>query len=490
MGKRSSILSKSSLFSNPINTYLFISLIAGIFAGWYSIIPPAALIILSSFLLVSLVLSLRFHKVELFPVVLIIFFMSFGALWVAPYSLHKPSSFLSKDNEFIIKVTSLPQDKHLKHIFYARIIRINNYPASLNVKVNCFHDREIRYRDSYIVEGKLTRRKLRNSHFYTLWIRNDSFISRLPAGFVDNSIRGFTYKIIAYFKNNLPCETYKFLSSIFLGRRELLDKNTKSVFINAAAAHLIAISGLHVGLLSAVFFFVLNIFRVKFRMRIIISIAAMALYALCVGPRPSIVRSFLMFSFMGIGFLLRRKVSIFDTLSVSGIICLLWNPLWAFDIGFQLSFAAVFAIVLGTVIFPFAFTHKYKLIAYVKGIFFSTLFATTAIIPLVAFYFGKFYLIGILSNIILIPVFALIVVTTFTFICFYFFHFLASILAEVLSFFVFIFIKTATILGSVKFSSFNIDISLAGVIIYYAILGIVIVLIHYRSKLIQATTRF
>jgi len=485
LGKRSSILLKSSLFSNSINTYLFISLIAGIFAGWCNIIPSTALIILSFLLLFCLVLSLRFHKGKLFPIVLIIFFISLGALWVTPYSLHKPSSFLSKNNEFIIKVTSLPQDKYLKRIFYARVIRINNYPANINVKVNCFCGREVEYRDTYILKGRLTRHRLRNSYFYTLWIRNNSFISHLPTGFVDNSIRSFTYKIIAYFRNNLSCEAYKFLSSVFLGRRELLDKNTRSVFINAAAAHLIAISGLHVGLLSAVFFFVLNIFRVKFKIRIMISIAAMALYALCVGLRPSIVRSFLMFSFMGTGFLLKRNVSIFDTLSVSGIVCLLWNPLWVFDIGFQLSFAAVFAIVLGMIIFPFAFTHKHKLIAYVKGIFFSTLFVTIAIIPLVALYFGKFCLVGILSNLILIPVFTLIVVTTFTFICFYFFHFLASILAEALSLFVFVFIKTATILGAVKFSSLNIDIGLAEVIIYYAALGIVIVLIHYRNKLVR-----
>ena len=451
--------------------------------GWYNIIPPRALIILSLVLFFGLILSLRSYKVKLFPIVLIIFFISLGALWVTPYSLHKPFSVLSKENRFVIKVTSLPKEKHLKSIFYARIVRINGYPASVNAKVNCFCDREIEYRDAYLLRGKLTRHRLRNSYFYTLWIKNNSFICQFPSGFVDNLVRGFTQKVTTYFKDNLSYEAYKFISSIFLGRRELLNKKMKSVFINAAAAHLIAISGLHVGLLSAVFFFVLKIFRVKYKMRIVISIVVMALYALCIGPRPSIVRSFLMFSFIGVGFLLKRKVSIFDTLSVSGIMCLLWNPLWAFDIGFQLSFAAVFAIAVGTIIFPYAFTHKSKPIAYIKGILFSALFVTIAIIPLVSFYFGKFYLIGILSNLILIPIFTLIVITTFTFTCFYFFHFLANILAGVLSVFVFVFIKTAVILGSVKFASLNIGISLTGVFVYYTLLGTMLILVYYKDRL-------
>ena len=466
-----------------VNTYLFVSFIVGILAGWYKVIPPEVLAFLFLASFIILIFSSYSYKVKLFPVTLIIFFTFLGAVWVIPYALHKPSEFLSKENRFFIKVTSLPQDKYLKHIFYARIIRINNYPASLNAKVNCFRDREIRYRDSYIVEGKLTRRKLRNSYFYTVWIKNNSFIHQLPARFIDSFIRDFTYKITSYFKNNLSYEAYKFLSSVFLGRRELLDKEMKSVFINAGVAHLIAISGLHVGLLSAVFFFMLKVLRIKFRMRILLSIVVIVLYAACAGARPSIVRSSLMFAFIGFGFLLKRKISLIDTLSVSGIVCLFWNPLWVFDIGFQLSFTAVFAMILGMRLFPSVLFHKYKLIAYIKGIFFSTLFVTIAIIPLVSFYFGKFYLIGMLSNLVLIPIFTLIITTTFTFICFYFFHFLANILAGVLSFSVLVFVKTASILAAIKFSSLNIRMSLGGVIVYYTVLGVILVLIHYKDRL-------
>jgi len=465
-----------------INTYLFISFIAGIFIGWHRIITLTALIILSGVLFLGLVLSSRYYKVKIFSVVLIIFFISLGALWVMPYSLHKPSLFLSKENRFLIKVTSLPEDKYLKHTFYAHITSINDCPASINTKVNYFCTREVKYRDSYLLEGKLTRHKLRNSYFYTLWVDKNSPIRHIPANYIDSFIKYFTYKTVSYFKNNLSYEAYQFLSSVFMGRRELLDKRIKSIFRNAGAAHLIAISGLHVGLISAVFFFVLKILRIKFRMRIVISIVVMILYALCVGARPSIVRSSLMFSFIGFGFLLNRKVSIFDTLSISGIICLLWNPLWAFDVGFQLSFAAVFAIAAGAIVFPYAFTHKHKTVAYIKGIFFSTLFVTIAITPLISFYFGKLYLIGIVSNLILIPVFTFIMTTTFTFMCFYYFHFLASILAQVLSFSVFVFIKTASILGAVKFLSFNIGMNLLGVSIYYTILGVVITLIYYRKN--------
>ena len=485
MERRNSILLKSLLSLSPINVYIFTAFITGIFAGWHNIFAPIVLILLSLVSFLGLILSVRSYRAKLFPAVLVVFFILLGALWVTPYSLHKPSLFLSGNNRFVIKVTSLPQERRLKRVFYAHIARVNGYPVSINVKVNCFYGGEIKYRGSYVVDGRLKRYKLRNYYFYTLWVRKNSFVRRLPENLVDNFVRSFTYRVIAYFKNNLSCEAYKFVSSVFLGRRELLDKKIKSVFINASAAHLIAISGLHVGIISAAFFFILKIFRIRFRARILIAIIVMFLYTLCAGARPSTVRSSLMFSFMGIGFLLKRKVSIFDTLSLSGIVCLFLNPLWVFDAGFQLSFAAVFAIAAGVSLFPAVFTHRYRLISYIKGMFFSALFVLMAIAPLISFYFGRFYPISVLSNLMLIPIFTLVIVTVLTFICFCFSHFLADILGSALSLFVHIFIKTAEVLGSIKFSSIDISINLIGMTVYYAMLAVVIILIRLRRQSVR-----
>ena len=465
-----------------VNTYLFISFAIGIAAGWHRPVPAAVLLFLVISSFAGLIISARSYKNRAFPSFLIALFFFLGAVWVTPYALHKPDEFMSKDNTFLIKVISLPQKLPLKNVFYARIINANGCPINIKAKVNWFHKKQAGYRNTYYVRGKLSRRKFKKTYFYTLWLKRGLFIKEMPSNFIDNFIRRFTYTTIDYFKSNLSYEAYEFLSSVFLGRRELLSKRMKAAFVYAGAAHLIAISGLHVGIISGILFLALKIFRIKFRSRIALSIIFMFFYALCAGARPSIVRSSLMFTFVGLGFFLKRKVSIFDTLSVSGIVCLFLNPLWVFDIGFQLSFTAVFAIAAGNVLFPSSFRHKNKSVAYAKGILFSTLFVTIAIVPLISFYFGKPYVIGILSNLVLIPILTFILTVAFIYIWFYLFPFLAKILADILSFSIFIFVKIALLLGGVKFSSFNINMSAGELILYYMVLGTVLFLIYYKGS--------
>ena len=400
-----------------------------------------------------------------------------------PYSLHKPEKFLYRESEFLINVTSLVQNKSLKHTFYARIKQADSYPMSLKVKVNDFTAKTAKYRNDYLVKGKLTRHRFGKSYFYTLWLKNNAYIKQFPIGLWDKFLRSLNYRLLYYFKRSLPAEPYQFVSSVFLGRREIADKAVKSIFIKAGVAHLFAISGLHVGLLSAVLLFALKIFRFKFRARLLAAIVFMFVYAMLVGARPSVVRATIMCATFGAGFFLRRRVSPFDSLSIAGLVCLFLNPIWVFDVGFQLSFLAVFGIILGFSMFNIDFSHNNAFVIYFKGIFFSTLFVTIIITPVISYYFGRIYFLGVISNLILIPLFTLVLVTSFIFAICFFAPLISQLLAEALSFFIFLFIKAALGLSKLSFLMVVFSLSFKEIVVYYCLLfAAVVFLYHCRSR--------
>jgi len=376
----------------------------------------------------------------------------------------------------------MPKEGYLKRTFYAHVERIGDFPAYFKVKVNSFSHRKLDYRRLYLVKGKLSVKYFKQNSFYTLWLKKECYIKELPSSWIDNFIRKVTYVLVSYFKKYLSPEAYKFSSSVFLGRRELAGKQMGLLLKKAGVAHLFAISGLHVGLISGALFFTLKIFRIRFRARLIIAIIFMFIFTLCAGIRPSIVRASIMFSFLGAGFFLKRKISVFDSLSIAGIVCLLLDPLWALDVGFQLSFLSVFGIIAGFNIFGVSLNSRSFLINYIKGIFFSTIFVFVAIFPLVSLHFGRVYLLGVVTNIVLIPFFTLILTLIFIFVGLYFIPFLATYVAEVVSFSIFVFLRLTSLMSKIKFAYFAFSMKGGSVFLYYTLLLLGVVLFR-RYKL-------
>lgn len=439
-----------------------------------------------------LLLMYLFHKRGahlLFRVAVGIFFILLGIIWVMPFSLHRPEDFLHKESEYMIKVTSLVKRKNLKNTFYAQIKYIDNYPVDLKVKVNDFAQKNVEYLDVCLARGKLTRYKFRNSFLYTLWLKNNSYIKKLPSRPLPSFLKKLHYHIISYLHKRLSPQAYAFLCGVFLGRREFMDKETKSVFVEAGVAHLLAISGLHVGLVSLVLFFMLKVFRIHFRKRLLISIAFLFLYTLLAGATPSTVRATLMYSLFGAGFFLKRRVNIYNLLGLAGLVCVFLRPLWIFDIGFQLSFISVLGIISGYRLFNVTSSYDNLCARYIKNIIFSTVFVMVATTPLISFYFGRVQLLGIVSNLILIPLFTFVLTVSFVFLGFFPFPLLSEIIAEVVSSSIFVFIKITSFLASFKFSFISFRMSASGVAFYYLCVVLLVFFLRFTLRLILPASR-
>lgn len=135
------------------------------------------------------------------------------------------------------------------------------------------------------------------------------------------------------------------LKGILLGKRSDVPSETLDIFRNSGTFHVLAVSGLHVGLIATFCYFGLSMFRMPQKSLCLLTIVAVLIYACLVGFRPSVFRASLMAILFLLATVIDRDTDIFNLLAIAALVLLLVNPTQVWDVGFQLSFVAVAAIV-------------------------------------------------------------------------------------------------------------------------------------------------
>ena len=135
------------------------------------------------------------------------------------------------------------------------------------------------------------------------------------------------------------------LKGILLGKRSDLPTETLDIFRNSGTFHVLAVSGLHVGLVAMFCYFGFRCFRLPQKALCLLTIAAVLIYACLIGFRPSVFRASLMAILFLFATLIDRDADLFNLLAFAALVLLLLNPLQVWDVGFQLSFVAVVSIV-------------------------------------------------------------------------------------------------------------------------------------------------
>jgi len=465
-------------FAGLLNFFLFICFCLGIILGNFL---PHPFIFLTLFLIaLSLAcISYRYRKLFLSDIFILAFFFSLGALWHASHSGQAIDKFIKKESTITLKVISLPKEGATRNTLTVEVRKINSHPLKLKVKVNDY-TRSMDYLRRYQLEGKLVKRRYHGYSYYSLNIKKDTSLRELSLGAWAQFTRKSSNYILNVFKENCSSQGYRFLSGVFLGRKELLGEE-REIFSNAGVSHLLAISGLHLGLTSLILFFVLKFFSVRFRASLIISLVFLYFYTFLTGAGSSTLRAVTMYSVFAFGFLFKRKASVLNSLALAGFIALFLDSSSLFAIGFQLSFVSVFAIILGFKVFNVK-PVKIAVLHYLKQIFFCSLFVTLFLTPLVSYYFGKIYILSIFYNIVLIPFFTFVLAVNFLLLILSPLRFLAQSLGEVLSLLISGFINLVHAFGSIKFSFISYDISLKGIAIYYLILGAIFTYFFLKKR--------
>ena len=194
--------------------------------------------------------------------------------------------------------------------------------------------------------------------------------------------------------------------AMLLGKRGEISEEVLQNFADSGVIHVLAVSGLHVGILLLFMNFILRplrYFKNGKLIKLLVLIAGLWLFALLAGLSSSVVRAVTMFSFVALGLLLNKENSVFHSLITSALILLLVNPFYLFDVGFQMSYLAVFAIVwIQPMLYAF-WKPKFLIFDYFWKLMTVSLAAQIGVLPISLLYFHQFPALFLFTNLVVIP---------------------------------------------------------------------------------------
>ena len=233
--------------------------------------------------------------------------------------------------------------------------------------------------------------RLDRSKTYFLEKRNE-LLERLS----DHGVDGSVYAVVA---------------AMTLGDKSQLTNELRKTYAITGASHILALSGLHLGIIYTLLSLLLSRRRWWIVSQVVI-IVCIWLYVFLVGMTVSVVRSAVMitvYALLSLGY--RDKMSV-NTLAFAAIVMLLFNPLSLFDVGFQLSFLAVLAILLFYPLFegvwPQPFLMDHRVFKWLWTMLSVSCAAQIGVAPLIVYYFGRFCCFFLLTNLLVVPAATLI----------------------------------------------------------------------------------
>ncbi|MBU1125632.1 MAG: ComEC family competence protein [Candidatus Omnitrophica bacterium] len=277
------------------------------------------------------------------------------------------------------------------------------------------------YGDELLLRGRM-RRPWRNAREGSYIVTVDSLrqIRKVHAH------RGFSVKKIALAtKHSIGKIFHGYLSPIpasivyamILGERNYIPASISRIMIKSGTVHILVVSGFMVGIVVAMLLMILKVVRVPRRVRIGILVPSVMGYCLMTGASTPVVRATIMAVFIMLGVWLRREPQVHNAWALAAFAILMGNPRQLFEIGFQLSFVSVIAIVsvypwLKTII-PSKVSVKRPCRLLIEGFMVSSA-AWVGTAPLIAYHFKFFSPVTVLANIVVLPLATLIAMAGFS----------------------------------------------------------------------------
>jgi competence protein ComEC len=216
---------------------------------------------------------------------------------------------------------------------------------------------------------------------------------------------------------------YAVAAALLLGAKDQLNKDLRNAYADTGAMHVLAVSGLHIGILVGLLAFLLSFVRRSdkkwLRIKTVILLSLLWSFALLTGASASVLRACTMFSFVIIGQLLNRKINIYNSLAASAFLLLCLDPLLLFQVGFQLSYFALIGIIY---LHPRIYKRWYienKLGDWIWNGVALSLAAQIATLPISLYYFHQFPVFFWLSGIVVTATASIILSLGIALLCFH-----------------------------------------------------------------------
>lgn len=307
---------------------------------------------------------------------------------------------------------------------------------------------------------------------------SDDYIIDNNIGFIYGLKNEFREYIIETIDDHLDSLEGGLLKGILLGDTDFIDDNLLENIRGLGTAHVLAVSGLHIGIIIASIGFILRLLRLNKRYALIISVCVGWVYAFFIGFPLSVFRALVMMTFVVLGYLLHRKYDMMNSIMNAVCLMLLIRPVWLFDMGFQMSFFAVIGICLFNKTSEF-----YEISKYLKYFLFIA-FVQIFVFPISLYYFNQIPVLGLVANLLIVPIisialFLIVVVLPL------------NIFSGFFSMVIFIFIKIvlkavvsiSELLMNIKFSVLNFKSpGFDEIVIYYFLILCILYFLSYEEE--------
>ena len=322
----------------------------------------------------------------------------------------KPGSYYDK---YIIDLLHVNNNK----INGKALLNIEKDPATKPLKVDAIYITKTEFKD--LINPLNPNQFNYKSYLEKKYIYHQIFTSE-PSLFKvktkNITLFGIANNIRNQMNEKLKCYNFKpdelaIINALLMGQRQDISEEVYTSYTNAGAIHILAISGLHIGIILLMLQFILKpIEQIKYGvfLKTVLLVAILWGFAIIAGLSASVTRAVTMFSIVAIAMNLKRPTNIYNTLAISAFIILLFKPMFLFDVGFQLSYLAVFAIVAVDPLLYKLWKPKFWLLDKLWHTLTVTVSAQLGIIPLSLYYFHQFPSLFFLSNLIIIPLLGII----------------------------------------------------------------------------------
>lgn len=227
--------------------------------------------------------------------------------------------------------------------------------------------------------------------------------------------------------------------ALLIGYRNDLDKDLVQAYSNTGTVHIIAISGLHIGVIYAALVMFFGLFKQQTIKRIfqpVCIVCIIWLFTFIAGAAPSVLRAAIMFSFILAGKTLNRNGNIYNTLAASAFLLLIANPFYLWDVGFQLSYTAVLSIVVFFKPVNNLLYFKNRALRWVWQLCAVSISAQVFTLPLVVYHFHQLPVLFLFSNLLAVPLSGIILFAELLLFCFSAWPAAAAVLGGVTGFFI------------------------------------------------------
>ena len=249
--------------------------------------------------------------------------------------------------------------------------------------------------------------------YHQIFLKNDELMvinqsNRSIYGFASELRETINQKLKPY---NFKPDELAIINALLLGQRQDISEETYNNYANAGAIHILAVSGLHVGIILLILNFLfrpIGLMPYGPYIKTLLIIILLWCFAIIAGLSPSVMRAVTMFSIVAIGLNFKRATNIYNTLAISMFILLLFKPTFLFEVGFQLSYLAVFSIVWIQPLIFRLWNPKFYVVNKLWQILSVTIAAQFGVLPLSLYYFHQFPGLFFISNLVIIPFLGLI----------------------------------------------------------------------------------